>query len=258
MSNQIPDKEEAVGKALVSAEPVTELTLLSPARLRILSEQRKLFLDFVKSQMINQVDYGRFGKANKDSLLKAGAEKLCRLYGLGHRIVKEEDVIDRENNFVLCSRTVAVYSLKTDQVLSEGQGSMNSEERKDLKLNPLGSINNLQKMAWKRAFVAAVISATSASEIFTQDFEDAEDERAQKKVEQYRIPVGSIRGKTFDEVHPADLAGCVVEAEKWVSSAEAKNKPEHVRDCISDFITRAKVELSKKSDEDPAKGIFEP
>lgn len=154
----------------------TDLEVLSRERLHMMMEQRKLFLEFVKNQMLEGIDYGRFGGAKKDTLLKAGAEKLCSLFGLGHKIVKEEDTIDRENNFTMASRTVAVYSLRSGITRAECQGSMNSLEPQHRNKNPFAILNTLQKMAFKRAFVGAVISATSAAEIFTQDLEDSPDD----------------------------------------------------------------------------------
>lgn len=154
----------------------TDLMLLTPHSLSIMAEQRKLFLDFVKSQMIEGVDYGRFDSATKDTLLKPGAEKLCRLFGLGFRIKDAIDTIEKEPAFAMASRTIEVYSLRTGKVLSECQGSQNSFEPQFRKKHPLAIVNTLQKMAQKRAFVGAVLSATGASELFNQDLDDGAEE----------------------------------------------------------------------------------
>lgn len=169
----VTSEEKAMVKhevQLATNETTADLAILTPQNLKMLSEQRKLFLDFVKSQMISGVDYGRFGQARKDTLLKPGAEKLLRLFGLGFRISKEEDRF--EDSFILCSRKIEVYSLRTGRILSECQGSANSTEPQYKGRQALSILNTLQKMAQKRALVGAVLSATGSSEIFTQDMED--------------------------------------------------------------------------------------
>ena len=51
-------------------------------------------------------------------------------------------------------------------------GSCNSRERKYLKTDFATNLNTILKMAKKRAFVDAILSATHSSHIFTQDMED--------------------------------------------------------------------------------------
>jgi hypothetical protein len=51
-------------------------------------------------------------------------------------------------------------------------GSCNNFESKYRTLNPYDAKNTVEKMAEKRAFVAAVLLGTGASDIFTQDLED--------------------------------------------------------------------------------------
>ncbi len=157
---------------LVVVDEKKDLAELSVDNLAFLKDQRRLFLDFVKSQMIEGIDYGRHGGAKKDTLLKPGAEKLLRLFGLGSRIKKKEQTIEKDPPFAMVSYIMEVYSLRTDKVLAECEGSQNSMEPQHRRRHPLEVLNTLQKMAQKRALVGAVITATGSSELFTQDLED--------------------------------------------------------------------------------------
>jgi len=78
--------------------------------------------------------------------------------------------------------------------------------------NPADTFNTIKKMAKKRAFVDAVLTATAASDIFTQDIEDmdlghdaesvtAGDEQTAKSAPRRRqTPTQAATGKTKEEV----------------------------------------------------------
>ena len=89
---------------------------------------------------------------------------------------------------------------------SEGDNSIESQPRGQVK-NPniADQVNTLQKMAQKRAYVAAVLLATNASEYFTQDIEDFIDADF-VAVEQPAAQAGSL-------VEAAQELGGVVKAE---------------------------------------------
>jgi hypothetical protein len=152
------------------------------------------------------------GTGDKPTLLKAGAEKLNTFFGLAPRfevVASVEDwtgaAHDGEpffNYHYRCTLT------RGQQVAGQGEGSCNSWEKKyryrtvfsnkataedkangkletrtgrggrpyDVYVvtnpNPADIVNTLQKMAQKRALVAATLLAVNASEFFTQDVED--------------------------------------------------------------------------------------
>jgi hypothetical protein len=66
-----------------------------------------------------------------------------------------------------------------DEAEAEGVGSCNNMERKFKSQDACSVANTILKMAKKRAFVDAVLSATRSSDLFTQDTED-DDERTAK------------------------------------------------------------------------------
>ncbi len=138
--------------------------------LNVLIEQRKLLKEFIKSQLTEGIDYGRFGKAKKDSLLKPGAEKLRQLFNLGTRKVDSSKTETPE--FVSYSYTFEIYSLRTGKVFAQCEGIANSTEQEYWTESPMRFANSISKIAQKRADVGATISATGASDFFTQDMED--------------------------------------------------------------------------------------
>lgn len=146
--------------------------------------RRNLLKEFVKSQMVQDVDFGTIPGCPKPCLFKPGAEKLAQLFGFGVRINGKDKEIDLHQNFAMFSYTAEVYHLKTSVIISQCEGSCNSHERKyktrtvkNVKEETaIGDImNTLMKMAQKRAYVGAVIQATGASDFYTQDVDSPEE-----------------------------------------------------------------------------------
>lgn len=170
--------------------------------------QRALLHQFVSSQLkeaqfkdANQEDYGEgdYGVipgTKKKSLLKPGAEKLLRLFGLGVRVRLADKEIDRHANFAIFTYRAEVYSLRGGTVIAECEGATNSQEvkyrertvwRKNAKgvkesvkeETPICDVlNTLMKMAQKRAIIGATIVATMASDYFTSDIESRAEAEA--------------------------------------------------------------------------------
>lgn len=128
--------------------------------------------EFVKTSMVRGVDYGSIDGFSKPTLLKPGAEKLCDAFGFS----KTVDVINRieQWNVGIFSYEVRVTlsNKETGVVEAEGIGSCNSKETSFRYQDPFTIVNTLLKMAKKRALIDAVLSATRASGLFTQDIED--------------------------------------------------------------------------------------
>ena len=125
----------------------------------------------IASILIAEQDYGVIPGCRKPSLLKSGAEKLCSHYGYSTQISILHRAELYEKSFVSYEVKVTVYS-PSGMIQAEGLGAANSRERKFLKGDFFSQINTVLKMAKKRAFVDAVLTATGASGIFTQDMED--------------------------------------------------------------------------------------
>jgi hypothetical protein len=156
------------------------------------------------------------GTGDKPTLLKPGAEKLCAHFSLQDTfeiIDKIEDYNGAEHGGEpFYSYTLKVRLFLRGNPISEGIGNCNSWEKKyryriaypnqlseeeKRRLKPItktkrggesytvyyvpneeiyDQINTMLKMAHKRALIAATLRATSASEFFTQDLEDTDDD----------------------------------------------------------------------------------
>ena len=116
-------------------------------------------------------DYDRLPNTIKPTLLKSGAEILAGVFGFRTSAKVINRVANYERQFVLYEVCVTVFD-KDGNIAAEGLGSCNSRERKYLKTDFATNLNTVLKIAKKRAFVDAILTATHASHIFTQDMED--------------------------------------------------------------------------------------
>ena len=116
-------------------------------------------------------DYDRLPNTSKPTLFKSGAEILCGVFGFRTTTSVINRVIDFEKSFVMYEAQITVYD-KDDKIVAEGIGSCNSKERKYLRGDFCTQLNTILKMAKKRAYVDAMLTACHASKVFTQDVED--------------------------------------------------------------------------------------
>lgn len=217
---------------------VKDLVLINNEDVLAVRERSRMLKQFIIDELKSGVDYGKIFKTAKDSLYKPGAEKLAKLFRLGSRIINKNETLDHEKRFFMASYTIQVFKLDTNQVIAECEGSANSQEKKYSTQNVYEIINTLQKMAQKRAFVGAIISAVGASEFYTQDLEDTVIEKPETKIqyentkvkivenkkpdlfpwekeevieaqvsekEEFIIPLGKLKGKKLSEVPKDDL-----------------------------------------------------
>lgn len=148
--------------------------------------RRQMLIDYTAALMVKGRDFGKIpGAGDKPTLLKPGAEKLASLFGLSPLFETVESVMDWTGGdhdgepffYIRCRCTLT----RGDQVVGQGLGSCNSWEKKyryrnnGKNPNPADLVNTIDKMAQKRALVAAVLIAVNASEFFTQDVEDYTD-----------------------------------------------------------------------------------
>jgi hypothetical protein len=155
-----------------------EFTLprISTEAIKDLKTQYDMFRQLQKEVLQENVDYGfpagQRDPSQKPSLYKSGAEKLTRLFNLtpSFELIKIEEREDYVYYLFKCTlKTVSGI------VVGEGYGSANSKEKRHWSENPLGNANTILKMAKKRAHVDAVLTGLGASNVFTQDLEDMEE-----------------------------------------------------------------------------------
>jgi len=141
--------------------------------------------------------YGVVNAGDKSTLLKAGAEKLALGFGLAPEFEGERlpvDLGEGHREYVIVCR---LRSLSSSQVVCSGLGSCSTRESR-LRARFVTEGNNQEacladvynmvlKQAKKRALVDAVLTATAASDLFTQDMEDLSSVAAVAK------PIGTTK-----------------------------------------------------------------
>lgn len=204
MSMEIQEYREA----LEIADTPQEMAL----KLADMKAKLGLVQRFFREVMVLGQDYGTLPGTDKPSLLKAGAEKLCELYGFAPAVKQVEEEKDIETGFYRARVVVALIHRRSGVVVAEGVGEANtmegkyryrwvpewrlpegidrtalySEVRKDKdgkkyrmyrleNQDPWSLWNTVLKTAKKRALVDATLSATRSSGLFTQDLEDLEE-----------------------------------------------------------------------------------
>ncbi|HCB93858.1 MAG TPA: hypothetical protein DEP57_08670 [Selenomonas sp.] len=118
------------------------------------------------------VDYNTIpGCGRKPALLKSGAEVLCSVFGFRTTSEVINRVMELEKGFALYEVKTTVFDADRN-IRAVGLGSCNSHEKKYIKQGLAMSANTILKMARKRSYVDAILSATAASRVFTQDIEE--------------------------------------------------------------------------------------
>lgn len=149
--------------------------------------------EVMRGVMKEGTHYGTIPGTPKPSLWKAGAEVLCMTFRLAPMLESRVTVDDAEGEWSYSSHrrdgtpvmgtcigffeveaTCTVHG-PSGEPLSRCSSRCNNREAKYRSLSLFDVRNTVQKMAEKRAFVSAVLMATGASDIFTQDIEDFPD-----------------------------------------------------------------------------------
>ena len=150
----------------------TQISPVSNRAIAVTGEHYKTMTAFVQAQMKKNVDFGVIPGTSKPTLLKPGAEKLCRLFSLrpGYELI--HFITDFEQPLFFYHYRCTL--VRQGEMVGEGDGSCNSREKKyeAQKYKIFDLTNTICKMAQKRALVAAVLSSCGASAFFTQDLED--------------------------------------------------------------------------------------
>ena len=147
---------------------------------------------FISEQMVRGIDYAPIpGTNGKDVLLKPGAEKLCAIYGLRPHFEKTQEILDKDTPWFFYEYKCTLISRRTGIIQAEGVGSCNTKEKSKLNQEPYTLLNTINKIAQKRAYVAATLMATALSQNFTQDLED-DAEPANKPEEPKRDKNGAV------------------------------------------------------------------
>lgn len=128
--------------------------------------------EFVMTELIEGTDYGKINGYNKPTLLKPGAEKICRYLELSIEYTVEHRYEDWKKGFFLYELKVSLRQLDNGTVAAEGIGSANTKEAAFAQPDGYPQLNTVIKMAKKRALVDAALNVSATSGHFTQDLED--------------------------------------------------------------------------------------
>lgn len=252
--------------------------------------QVNLIQDVMKEVMQEGVHYGKIPGTNGKSLWKPGAEKLAATFRLAAQPRVEDLSADGEIHYRVfvalqasdgtfvgegvgeCSSREEKYSWRKIVHLKEYEATPENRRRikfdrdggetKQVRTSPYDVANTILKMAKKRAQVDAVITATAAGDIFTQDIEDLPEEIVAEMVGEGRASRGSSAAQAaVQQAAPVDSMerdAAIAEAQDVASlgydalsawwKADA-NKPKRV--LIPDKLDALKA-IAKKADEEAA------
>ncbi len=158
-------------KRVLAPAATVEIAPAYEKAIAITASHYQVMTRFVKAQMQKDIDYGVIPGTKKPSLLKAGAEKLCRLFNLRPHLELIQYVVDFDKPLFHYHYRCSLY--RSSELVGQGDGCCNSMEMKyqKQKYRIYDITNTICKMAQKRALLAAVLCSCGASEFFTQDLE---------------------------------------------------------------------------------------
>lgn len=220
-------------------EAVTVYESNKPLTLAQVKDQVRLLQEILKGVMTEGQHYGKIpGAGDKPTLLKPGAEKIMSTFQLWPDPEVEDlsfnDVIRYRVKIKLINKVsgitegAGVGECSTEEekykwraVVSEDEWNATDEAHKRIKYgkkwennkqvgyqvkqirtNPYDLANTVVKMAKKRALVDAVLTATAASDIFTQDIEDMPPEIINNKTTTQKPPTTEPKRKSEAKQEP--------------------------------------------------------
>lgn len=246
--------------------------------------QVNLMQDVMLEVMRDGTHYGTIPGTKSKSLYKAGAEKLMATF----RLAGDPEVTDLSRDGEIAYRVKVKLTTANGQFIGAGIGECSSSEEKyswrlavcdeefdetpenrrrvkyakwqgrvekkrQVRTNPADVANTILKMAKKRAQVDAVITATAASDIFTQDIEDLPDEVVAEIVSQQKAsPANAAVQQTIPPDSP-EREAAITEAEQVASLGVAAFRkmwgdwPKPKRALVTDKITRFQA-IAEKAD----------
>lgn len=176
-----------------------EIITVEATPVSIATSHYQTMVEFVKLQMSEGTDYGIIPNTNgKPTLLKPGAEKLCRLFNLSPTFEIIHSITDFDKPLFHYHYRCTLY--RHGEVAGQGEGCCNSKEKKYEKqqYKVFDLTNTIVKIAQKRAMVAAVLVVAGASEFFTQDIEDFEPEIKSAKAPEPKVNTDLLDATTSE------------------------------------------------------------
>ncbi len=216
-----------IAQSIITLSPLDMPAAQFRAGLSRRKENRHLLMEWVRSELVDGVDFGRVHIASKDkceharygrarecnnpwhwskpSLFKPGAEKISGMLGM----TVHYPSLPAFETAVLSGAPITCILLRCElhdahgQVVAEGVGARNLNQ-------DYGDFNKALKMAEKSAHIDATLRLAGLSEVFTQDLEDRPivDEEAaapppvKPKTGQKSTPSTSAQGTSKQRAKP--------------------------------------------------------
>lgn len=136
----------------------------------------KTYKDDRGNDKMTEGDYGVIPRTSKKSLLKPGAEKLLKLFGLSAKMELVSSNEDFKNNFISYRYKCTITHIASDKFIADATRSCNNKEVKHARKDVYDVANTIEAVAQKRALIAATVQATMATEIFDADVSEHETE----------------------------------------------------------------------------------
>jgi len=178
------------GVVALPPTPVVAPSAMPPFGVAEIRKRTHAVQEVMRGVMKEGTHFGTIPGTPKPSLWKAGAEVLCMTFRLAPILESRVTVDDPEGEWaytgsrrdgtIVTGTCVGFFEVEATctiqghvgEILSRCSARCNNRENKYRTLSLFDIRNTVQKMAEKRAFVSAVLMATGASDIFTQDIED--------------------------------------------------------------------------------------
>jgi hypothetical protein len=173
-----------------SMEGVSIPSAMPPFSVADIRKRTNAIQEILRGVMKEGTHYGTIPGTPKPSLWKAGAEVIAMTFRLAPMLKSRVTVDDldadwsyigtKRDGTVVTGTCIGFFEVEsactihgpTGEVLSRCSARCNNRETKYRGLSVFEIRNTILKMSEKRAFVSAVLMATGASDIFTQDLED--------------------------------------------------------------------------------------
>ncbi|KKN83551.1 hypothetical protein LCGC14_0297900 [marine sediment metagenome] len=156
-NTEIVVAEVATGLAVVGTPEQME------AKLEDFGKQREIITKYVEDNLVEGKDYGPAYEGSKRTLLKPGAEKVCRLFNTRPTWKRDDETWEMLGSpaGVVCYLCHIIDNV-TGKIVGEGRGAERVGNKKR-------DANKTIKIAEKCALVDAALYTFCLSEMFTQD-----------------------------------------------------------------------------------------
>lgn len=232
-------------------------------------ENRAALMDWVRSALVEGVDYGRIhvvgkdkcragrnctnpGHFSKPSLFKPGAEKICGMLGVTVHYPTLHDYEQAALHGVQLAHVIMRCEIRdaAGRVVADGVGARSLKQ-------DYGDLNKALKMAEKSAHIDATLRMAGLSEVFTQDMEDMghgkdqETQAADPGGDRVPEPASPPQPRTITEAQRRRLEARIHElgldrerVKQWISRA-TRGQIQHFADLPVELYDRLDGKLEE-------------